>query len=145
MDSRKKHGLMLGFAAFGIFALSASAAFFLLPQVKIINELGDNPGDNPSSLTGKDLFLQNTLTSLGMTGGSEEPGLALDIETLNVDIPSKITTVDEDGQSVVTTYHNRISKAAGRDMSLRLALSELSLAGINLAAELPLDYNGELR
>lgn len=123
--------LFLSAACLMTFAVSAGSVFFLLPQSTVIDQVGGPAGGGDAELTNPQRFV-NQLVSTATSG------ITLDVENLDFVIPGATKTVN--GEEV--RYDNRISSIEGKAASISLALNELSLAGINLKAELPLEYNG---
>lgn len=130
-SSKWQRALLLsgGFAA--TFALSAGGVFLLLPQSTVIDQVGGPISNGNGDLSIPQRFVNQLI-------GSATSGITLEVNSLDFMIPGATKTVD--GQEV--RYDNHIRSIESKPASIALSLEELSLSGINLKAELPLEYNG---
>ena len=125
-----KHILVLSGAFLLTFGLSAGGVFLLLPQKTIVNTIGNQNGTE-TELTNSQKFVNRLIETA-------TSGITLDVDDLEFVIPGAVKTVS--GQEVRT--ENRIENIEGKNPRISLALDEISLQGISLCAELPLQYNG---
>lgn len=125
-----QHVLLLSGAFLLTFGLSAGGVFLLMPQKTITNSIG-NQNVPDAELTNSQKFVNRLLETA-------TSGITLDVDNLEFVIPGAVKTVD--GQEVRT--ENRIENIEGKNPRIALALDEISLQGISLSAELPLQYNG---
>lgn len=116
-----------------IFAVSAGSAYFVLPQTVIRENDKSEPAEiiEDHQMTGKERFISNLANSAAN-------GISINADKLLFEFDGKEELVSNDNGTSSVSHSNRID-ASGT--TIDLALSSLSLHGINLAITAPIDYS----
>ncbi|MBQ9457005.1 MAG: hypothetical protein IJU64_00640 [Bacilli bacterium] len=125
--SKLKHGLLIGLAGLGVFGASAVTTFFVVPQKVITRNVENNHNNGENHvLTGQERFIGNL-------ANQASTGLSFEINHLKFDQ----SYVGENAK----TGHNTITVTEDAPATLRFAMSNLSLHGVNFALTAPLTYS----
>ena len=132
----KKHkkALIAGGLFLSIFAVSAGSAYFVLPQTVIRETEKSENVDiiEDHKMTGRERFISNLANSAAN-------GISINANKMLFEFDGKEEIVVNEDTSETTIAHSNLIDAAGT--TIDLALSSISLHGINLAITAPISYS----
>lgn len=137
-----------GLLFLGIFGATAATTYFVLPQHVVVekDKMTNNGANEPAPLTGRDKLIAN------MADGAAK-GMEITIDgfefqfadkdgNLDANVIKTPNPKDGEGQYIVDQSGHY---ASGERAFVDFAMESLSLHGIKLAANLPVEYNGKHR